>query len=283
MESVFSIRNLHCLYRPTANVLYVDSLDIPFGKLVFIVGRSGIGKSTLLELLGLMNDPFKKDQSSSVLFFDKFGNSTEVLDLWKASDEVCSDFRLRHYSFMFQQTNLMPNFTCGENMMISLLINGLDLEMSRESVFEAMEQLSLPRSVFDRNVNEISGGQRQRLAFVRAVTSGFTVLFGDEPTGNLDRDSAHEIMSVLSSLVHQQQKSCIIVSHDLDLADKFADVVIPILAKVDDAGSITGEIFSERLLYKSENNWTNIAGGLALEAGSHLSDCLKNQNLLIRA
>jgi ABC-type lipoprotein export system ATPase subunit len=283
MKSVFKIQDLHCAYQHNANVLHIEALDIPLGKLVFIVGRSGIGKSTMLELLGLMNDPFVRNVSSNVEFSDREGNVTEILKLWESEDAVCSAFRRRHYSFMFQQTNLMPNFTCGENMMMSMLISGINMQTARENVLQAMDQLSLPRSIFDKPVNEISGGQRQRLAFVRAVTSDFTVLFGDEPTGNLDRESAHEIMSVLSSLVHQQQKSCIIVSHDLELAQIFADVVIPISGKALPDGGFSGEISSDNVLYKSEQQWTNNRGELVLEHNSVLADCLKTNNILVRA
>ena len=132
MKSVFKLRNLECAYRHNVHVLRIESLDIPRGKIIFIVGRSGIGKSTLLELLGLMNDPFVRRDESQVEFTDLEGHTTNILRLWEVADDICSSFRKRHYSFMFQQTNLMPNFTCGENMMISMLINGVKEQDARD-------------------------------------------------------------------------------------------------------------------------------------------------------
>lgn len=283
MKSVFKLRNLECAYRHNVHVLRIESLDIPRGKIIFIVGRSGIGKSTLLELLGLMNDPFVRRDESQVEFTDLEGHTTNILRLWEVADDICSSFRKRHYSFMFQQTNLMPNFTCGENMMISMLINGVKEQDARDQVLTVMDQLSLPKNLFNKSVNEVSGGQRQRLAFVRAVTSQFSVLFGDEPTGNLDKVSAYEIMAVLTSLVHENQRSCIIVSHDIELADKFADVVIPIGGQPLPDGGISGIVRQEDMLFKTSSQWTKEDGSLALHPDSILQDCLQKNNILVRA
>ncbi|MEP7321558.1 MAG: ABC transporter ATP-binding protein [Saprospiraceae bacterium] len=283
MKSIYRIRDLQCLYHQNKHVLKIDSLDIPAGKLVFIIGRSGIGKSTLLEILGLMNDPFERNLNALLQFSPETEFSTNLLSLWNTSDLICSEFRKKHYSFMFQQTNLMPNFTCGENMMISLLINGKSAASAKKIVLEVMDRLSLERSLFDKKITEISGGQRQRLSFVRAVTSDFSVLFGDEPTGNLDMISANEIMSILSELVHDQQKSCIIVSHDLQLADAFADVVIPITAEHENEVNMCGRIQSENILYRSNDLWTNSADERLNNDGSSLLDCLKKNNVLVAA
>ncbi len=254
---LFKIRNLRCEYIPGKTVLHLRQLDIPSQRLVFIIGKSGVGKSTLIETLGLMNKTIAADEDSSVLFVPGDGKEHELKNSWNLANKELSEFRRKHFSFIFQNTNLMPNFSSGENMVIGLLIEGKSFVEAKKEVLEVMDRLSLSHEVFDKKITEISGGQRQRLAFVRAITSDFTVLFGDEPTGNLDQNTSEELMSVLKDLVRDKGKSAIVVSHDLMLAEKFADMIIPITVEWNEDGMPVGDILPENILRREDGAWVN--------------------------
>ncbi|MEM9928688.1 MAG: ABC transporter ATP-binding protein [Bacteroidota bacterium] len=227
MSALFSIRNLRCGYQPERTVLAVEALDLPRHQLVFIVGVSGGGKSTLLETLGMMNNTIQP--GSSVNFHPGEGlPATDLADLWGAQAGQLDLFRKQHFSFLFQKTNLIPNFSCGENMLLPALFKGKGEEEARTQVQGYMARLGLPADTFDKRISNVSGGQRQRLAFIRAMVADFTVLFGDEPTGNLDPNTAREVMTALREHLRAHEKTGIVVSHDIELANAFADKIVPI-------------------------------------------------------
>jgi ABC-type lipoprotein export system ATPase subunit len=224
-RSLFQIENLDCAYRDGPVVLSVPLLNIRQGALVFIVGGSGGGKSTLLETLGLMNRTIKSAVKLS--FNAPDGNTFSIHDCWSWEDEKRAQFRQQYFSFIFQQTNLMPNFTAGENMMAPALLTGQT--HVKDKILQYMEVLQLPADAFDAKITDLSGGQRQRLAFIRALMASHEVLFGDEPTGNLDRHTAQACLKLLKKELSRSGKTGIIVSHDLSLAVEFADQIVPIL------------------------------------------------------
>ena len=204
-------------------VLKVNNLVFEGGQMYFVLGKSGAGKSTFLEALGLMTDSMTPD---SKVFYTIDKHTTDIRDLWQSGDEVLSKFRQDNYSFIFQNTNLMDNFTVGENMCFTLMMNGVSMEDSKQTVLRIMKQLELEEELFNKKTVNISGGQRQRVAFVRAFTAPHHVLFCDEPTGNLDEVIAHKLMSELKKEIKQKNKIAIIVSHDINLALHFADKII---------------------------------------------------------
>src|SRR5688500_3507444 len=108
----FRVKDLKCSYNKQDIVLHIDSLVIPANCVVFIVGPSGIGKSTLLETLGLMNNTIQNPDVSSIIFYDE-DRSIELASAWKNSDGYLSALRTKYFSFIFQETNLMPGFTAG--------------------------------------------------------------------------------------------------------------------------------------------------------------------------
>ncbi|MEK7254499.1 MAG: ABC transporter ATP-binding protein [Bacteroidota bacterium] len=276
-QNVFQINNLQCEYKPGKPVLRLHRLDIPAGRLVFLIGRSGIGKSTFIETLGLMNSTIAAHPGTSLLFSPGNGAAAiEMKDSWQLPNARLSDFRKQHFSFIFQNTNLMPNFSSGENMMVSLLIEGSDYAQAKKQVLAMMDRLSLAREIFDKKVTEISGGQRQRLAFVRAVTSDFTVLFGDEPTGNLDRSTSEELMAVLKDLIKDKGKTGIVVSHDLALASQFADLIIPLTVEQNPDGTEMGSVLPENIIHRCENDtWRDARGTLLPDTHSFLNRFLE--------
>ncbi len=225
MEYIFDIKDMKCSYKKTGAlqsdiVLEIDNLKIPQGKVVFFVGPSGIGKSTILETLGFMNKTV-----SSVSKFDYIGK--DVSNIWNWEDEKISAFRNKEFSFIFQQCNLMQNFTAYENVMATALIQGTSREEARKLANKVLKLMDLPSNE-DRPIYQYSGGQQQRLAFARAILPQFKVLFGDEPTGNLDVKSAENLMTVLIDAIKARQASAIIVSHDMHLAVNYADMIVQI-------------------------------------------------------
>lgn len=242
-SSLFEIARLRCSYDKNFRegiskiVLEIRELNLPRGKKIFIVGESGIGKSTILEVLGLMNDTLVQDADARFVFVGRDGQETDLLDLWRKNDEdELSAFRREHFNFIFQSTNLMRNFTAYENISITRMLQGYSQEESFEKASEVLRDLGLGHVGRDRMAQELSGGQQQRLAFARAIIPDFTVLFGDEPTGNLDSENAVRAMELLTAKLNAVEgSSAIIVSHDMHLAVTFADVIVKIRKESDDS------------------------------------------------
>ncbi len=232
---LFTIENLRCSYnRPFIEgqsrvVLEIKKLYLKRGKKIFIVGESGIGKSTILETLGMMNNTIVPNSETCFFFHETNGTKTNLCSLWHGSDELLSQFRLKNYSFIFQSTNLMRNFTAYENIAYTRMLQGYRKRETFERTRQLLIDLGLEHVGELCMTQELSGGQQQRLAFARAILPDFTVLFGDEPTGNLDPENAERVMRVL---VHKfdelQNASAIIVSHDMNLATTFADIIVKI-------------------------------------------------------
>lgn len=249
MDKLFEIENLACSYdrhyRPGLSkvILEIRKLIIPKGKKVFIVGESGIGKSTILETLGMMNNTIVPDSGTKFLFYEAEEKPVDLVALWRHKDRELSSFRLRHFNFIFQSTNLMRNFTAYENIALTRMLQGYSQESSFERARQVMADLGLDHIDESRMTQELSGGQQQRLAFARAILPDFTVLFGDEPTGNLDSDNAVKAMELLSNKLSQfNGSSAIIVSHDMHLAVTFADVIIRIRKESRPSKSVNDEI-----------------------------------------
>lgn len=240
MDKLFEIEKLRCSYDKDYRegeskvVLEIDHLCIPKGKRVFIVGESGIGKSTILETLGLMNNTIVPSKETKVLFYDKKDFVVDLAKLWQyKSEKRLSEFRLKNYSFIFQSTNLMRNFTAFENISFTRMLQGYTKFSCFKRTRKVLADLGLEHVGEERMAQELSGGQQQRLAFARAILPDFTVLFGDEPTGNLDAENAVRVMQVLSEKLEELgDASAIIVSHDMYLAVSFADVIIKIRKEI---------------------------------------------------
>ena len=271
---LFEINNLRCSYDKdycegiSKVVLEINHLEIPAGKKVFIVGESGIGKSTILETLGLMNNTIVPDDNAKFSFFEGKDTIIDLKELWNLkSDKKLSDFRLKNFSFIFQSTNLMRNFTAFENIAFTRLLQGYTKFSCFQRVRQVLKDLGLDHVDENRMAQELSGGQQQRLAFARAILPDFTVLFGDEPTGNLDGENAVRVMQILSKKLDEYEgSSAIIVSHDMHLAVTFADIIVKIRKEirpkktVEDEDQAYGFIDDSCVYKRSEENgnvWTN--------------------------
>lgn len=249
MEKLFDIANLKCSYDKnyipgqSKIVLEIDDLVLPRGKKIFIVGESGIGKSTILEVLGMMNNTIVPGTGTRFIFYEDAAKSVDLMALWERNnDKELSAFRLQHFNFIFQSTNLMRNFTAYENISMTRMLQGYSQESAFANASKVLADLGLAHVDERRMAQELSGGQQQRLAFARAILPDFSVLFGDEPTGNLDADNAMNAMRLLSEKLKELEgSSAIIVSHDMHLAVTYADIIVKVKKEIREEKDIHGE------------------------------------------
>jgi lipoprotein-releasing system ATP-binding protein len=228
-DILFHIEKLSCAYNNNKVVLEANNIIIPKRKITVLLGPSGAGKSTLLETLGLMTRTVD-GETSSIKFYPTSELEYNLANMW--GDHQESDrynIRMLYYSFIFQSTNLMPNFSALENVGLTELIQN---KPESEAYFNAIESLvknlSVTSLAYEKKPFEFSGGERQRLAFARAINPEFTVLFGDEPTGNLDHFNSVKLMHFIRDFITKQRDnvSAIIVSHNIPLTLDFADRII---------------------------------------------------------
>ena len=243
--AVFKIKDMACAYRKGKVILFIENFVIPDREICVLFGASGSGKSTILETLGLMTNTLHIEDSisPSIEFFP--GDGSPSINYFLGSNPVQStiwdikpfkknspkDLRKDYFAFIFQDTNLMQSFTAVENVAVTYLVEtGSKNEAIQKAKAILNEKLELPIDEF-RPVTNLSGGQRQRLAFGRALVSHFTLLFGDEPTGNLDHVMSRSLMEGLNDFVHINNAisyafSSIIVSHDIELTLETSDRII---------------------------------------------------------
>lgn len=192
--------------RETAVLKGLD-LSVEQGELVAVVGSSGCGKSTFLHLAGGLDQP-----SSGKVVIDG-------TDLSKLSDKERAVFRNQHIGFIYQFHHLMMEFSALENVAMPLLIRGLKPKIAQEKAIKMLEQVGLKHRV-EHLPSELSGGERQRVAIARALVTEPTLILADEPTGNLDVDTAEQVFQLLKDLNKKVKTSFVIVTHDLALASK---------------------------------------------------------------
>jgi len=188
-------------------VLRNISLVVPEGEFMALMGPSGSGKSTLLNLIAGID---KQDSGSIVV---------GTTDLRTLNEKALSLWRARNIGFVFQFYNLLPVLTAYENVELPLLLTSLSRADRQRHVSAALQLVGLA----DRMTHypkQLSGGQEQRVAIARAIVSDPTVLVADEPTGDLDKNSAEEILSLLERLNKEFRKTIVMVTHDPRAAEK---------------------------------------------------------------
>lgn len=286
-KTIFSIKNLQCQYKNSQHpVLEISELILNEGEVVFFVGASGVGKSTLLETLGLMNNTIGHREDGQFHFFED-GDRKKSIDLralWNESEVSLAKFRRDYMSFIFQSTNLFSNLSAFENVLLNQVIEGESLDDSK-SRGEAMIRRLFPilkdvEEIVDQSkaINKLSGGQRQRLAFVRAVLANFSVLFADEPTGNLDWWNAKNLIEILKKIVKERNKLAVIVTHDIDLAVDYGDRIVLIDKEYrdpNDESSSFGVMGKEGVFRRINNGWESVANQNI--SSVDLAQYLKNQ------
>ena len=208
-ESVVLIRDLVKEFRRGPEVIRVLdglSLDIPAGDFVALMGPSGSGKSTLLNLIGALDRP----TSGSI--------RVEDLELRDLTDSALAHWRADHVGFVFQMYNLLPVLTAERNVELPLLLSSLPAAERRRRALAALKLVGLEDRAQHRP-GQLSGGQEQRVGIARAVVTDPTLLLCDEPTGDLDRKSADEVLELLATL-NARGKTIIMVTHDPRAAER---------------------------------------------------------------
>ena len=207
---IVEIRNIFKSYRrgsQTVPVLEDITFDIKEGEFLALMGPSGSGKSTLLNLIAGID----KADSGTI----RVGG----IDITTLSETELAGWRATNVGFIFQFYNLMPVLTAFENVELPLLLTGLSRRERKEHVDMALGAVNLSDRI-DHYPSQLSGGQQQRVAIARAVVTDPTILVADEPTGDLDRRSAEEILDLMERLVHELGKTIIMVTHDPRAAGK---------------------------------------------------------------
>jgi lipoprotein-releasing system ATP-binding protein len=196
-------------YYDKLHVLKGVNLKIEKGEIVSIVGASGAGKTTLLQILGTL-DFFTKNQESQLLI-----NGVDVLSL---SETALAKFRNEQLGFIFQFHQLLPEFTAIENICIPAFIKGTSQKEAEAKALELLNFLGLEDRK-NHKPNELSGGEQQRVAVARALINNPSVIFADEPSGNLDSESAEQLHQLFFKLRDQFGQTFVIVTHNHELAD----------------------------------------------------------------
>lgn len=190
-------------------VLKGVSLSIKKGEIVAIVGPSGAGKTTLLQILGTLDKPSKNDATKIHI------NDLNILEL---NQKELAKFRNQHIGFIFQFHQLLPEFTALENVCIPAFIAQKNKNETEIKAKELLDFLGL-KDRFYHKPNELSGGEQQRVAVARALINNPQVIFADEPSGNLDTDSAEHLHQLFFKLRDKYGQTFVIVTHNQELAN----------------------------------------------------------------
>lgn len=209
---MFRLQDIHKSYFQSGKeieVLKGIDLEICQGESVAITGASGVGKSTLLHIMGSLDRPTK-----GRVFF-------QGTDLYALGEKELEQVRNKEIGFVFQFHYLLPEFSSVENVMMPLLIGGQTMESSKTRAMEALEMVGLSSKAHSRP-GELSGGEQQRVAIARAIVQRPKALLADEPTGNLDWATGDEISRLLVELNRLHQMTLIVVTHNMKLASLMA-------------------------------------------------------------
>jgi putative ABC transport system ATP-binding protein len=215
MSPLVQIRSLAKAYRRGDQIVPVltdISLDIHAGDFTALMGPSGSGKSTLLNLIAGIDKP----DSGSLL--------VAGLDITQLTEAELANWRAANIGFIFQFYNLMPVLSAFENVALPLLLTNLSRGERRERAELALSMVKLADRM-DHTPSELSGGQQQRVAIARAIVTDPTLIVADEPTGDLDRQSAIEILDLLNQLNCELGKTIVMVTHDAHAAQRAKAVI----------------------------------------------------------
>lgn len=212
MPNIVEVKNVSKSYqRDSLNIPVLENinLNVPEGEFLALMGPSGSGKSTLLNLIAGIDRP-DEGRGSIMVAND---------DVTKLSESQLANWRSRHIGFIFQFYNLMPVLTAFENVELPLLLTHLSKSERSERVKIALNVVGLSDRM-RHYPKQLSGGQQQRVAIARAIVADPTLIVADEPTGDLDKNSAVEILSLLERLNKEFNKTIIMVTHDQRAAEK---------------------------------------------------------------
>lgn len=201
---MIEIKNIHKSFGQLEVLKGID-LSIKKSEIVSIVGPSGAGKTTLLQIIGTLDKP----NEGEVMI-----NDTNIS---KLSNNKLSDFRNQHIGFVFQFHQLLPEFTALENIMIPAFIGGISKSVAKQKAEELLEFMQLKDRAHHKP-NELSGGEKQRVAVARALINNPEVILADEPSGSLDSKNKRELHQLFFDLRDKYGQTFVIVTHDEELA-----------------------------------------------------------------
>jgi lipoprotein-releasing system ATP-binding protein len=187
-------------------VLKGVDLEIQKGEIVSIIGKSGAGKTTLLQIIGTLDRP----DSGSVLI--------DGVDVFALKEKELADFRNRHIGFIFQFHQLLPEFNALENVMMPAMIARMSEKEAEQRAVQLLTELGMAERLTHKP-NELSGGEKQRVAAARAMMMSPDVILADEPSGSLDESNKKELHKLLLQMREQYGHTIIIVTHDKELAE----------------------------------------------------------------
>ncbi|WP_299433786.1 ABC transporter ATP-binding protein [uncultured Maribacter sp.] len=190
-------------------VLKGVDLHIKKSEVISIVGQSGAGKTTLLQILGTLDAQYNKQDSSLLI------NNIDVTNL---TDQELAKFRNEHIGFIFQFHQLLPEFTALENVCIPAFIKKTNKAQAEKRAKELLDFLGLSHR-YNHKPNELSGGEQQRVAVARALINNPSIIFADEPSGNLDSESADNLHKLFFELREKYNQTFVIVTHNEELAN----------------------------------------------------------------
>ena len=209
MKKLIVARNIH-KQLGDVKILKNINLEINVGEIIAIVGPSGAGKTSLLQILGTLSSPDKAPDLSLEI------NDTDILNL---TENELSDFRNQELGFIFQFHELLPEFNALENIMIPGFIKGTSIKDAEKRATSLINQLGLSGRSSHKPA-ELSGGEQQRVAVARALMNNPSIIFADEPSGNLDSQTADQLHQLFFDLRDQYGHTFVIVTHNKELAEK---------------------------------------------------------------
>lgn len=232
-KNVLELKNVIKSYRQgkqNLEVLTGVNLEIKTGDIIALVGQSGAGKSTMLQIAGLLDKP----TSGKVIL--------DGINVSKVSDDVRTNLRRDYVGFVYQYHNLLSDFTALENVMLPMIIANKDKKIARDRAVMLLEKMHLTHRLNHRPA-ELSGGEQQRVAIARALSNSPKLLLADEPTGNLDPNTAEDVFVALLDVIKETGLSALIATHNMELATKMnrqlrlkdgnlTNINEPILAKI---------------------------------------------------
>ena len=202
---MIEVRNIHKSFG-SLQVLKGVELTVQKGEIVSIIGKSGAGKTTLLQIIGTLDKP----DSGKVLI--------DGVDVFALKEKELADFRNRHIGFIFQFHQLLPEFTTLENVMMPAMIACLPEKEAEQRAIQLLTELGMEERLTHKP-NQLSGGEKQRVAAARAMMMSPDVILADEPSGSLDESNKKELHKLLLQMREQYGQTIIIVTHDKELAE----------------------------------------------------------------
>ena len=215
MATVLKLKNITKeFFEQRKNIVALNSvnLNLSDAQCICLLGPSGSGKSTLLQIAVLLDSPTKG----------------EIFINWKKCDHLSQEkknlIRKKHIGFVYQNFYLLDSFSALENVIIPQLINGSNFNNARERAKNLLSDLGLSKRLHNKP-RELSGGEKQRVSILRAIANRPKIILADEPTGNLDKKNALNVINIIKDLVKQYKISFVIATHNLSITKKFDKII----------------------------------------------------------